>query len=82
MNALTIKIPEDLENALTRAAASRGVSRSELVREAIAAYTVRIEEKAHPDSALALAGDLVGCVRNAPSDLATDPRHMQGYGED
>jgi len=31
-------------------------------------------------SALELAGDLVGCVEDAPEDLATNPEYMKGFG--
>ena len=32
-------------------------------------------------SALDLAGGLVGSVDGGPGDLATDPEHLNGYGE-
>lgn len=82
MNTLTVKIPEELERALDRAAVLRGVSRSRLVREAIAVHVAPIKAEAHSACALALAGDLVGRVRRSPRDLASDPRYMRGYGED
>lgn len=31
-------------------------------------------------SALDLAGDLVGCLEDAPEDLATNPEYMKGFG--
>ena len=32
-------------------------------------------------SALDLAGDIVGCVQDAPADLSTNPIHMEGFGQ-
>ena len=31
-------------------------------------------------SAAELAGDLVGCLNDGPSDLSTNPRYMEGFG--
>lgn len=32
-------------------------------------------------SALELAGDLVGCLDDGPGDLATNPKHFEGFGQ-
>lgn len=32
-------------------------------------------------SALEMAGDLVGCVKGGASDLSTNKRYMEGFGE-
>jgi hypothetical protein len=34
-----------------------------------------------PSSALDLAGDLVGCFSGGPADLASNPRHLDGFGQ-
>lgn len=34
-----------------------------------------------PPSALDLAGDLVGCFSGGPADLASNPRHLDGFGQ-
>ena len=47
----------------------------------MAAYVARPHE--HGDgfvSALERAGDLVGCFEGGPSDLASNPRHMDEFG--
>jgi hypothetical protein len=33
-------------------------------------------------SALEFAGNLIGSVEGGPGDLATNPKHMDGYGQD
>lgn len=33
-------------------------------------------------SALELAGDLVGCLEGGPPDLSTNPKYMEGFGEE
>lgn len=37
-------------------------------------------QKPPAKSVLDLAGDLVGCV-DGPPDLATNPKHLDGYGQ-
>jgi hypothetical protein len=34
-----------------------------------------------PPRALDLAGDLVGCFSGGPADLASNPRHLDGFGQ-
>ena len=81
MTILTLKIPEELERELEDAAHVRGITKSQLAREAIASYIRRPARKANRFvSALDLAGDLVGSVRRAPRELATDPKFMDDFG--
>jgi metal-responsive CopG/Arc/MetJ family transcriptional regulator len=74
MRTVSFKLPEDLDNALDELARSRGASRSALVREALETLA-----KGKRRSVTALAGDLVGSV-DGPTDLATNRKHMAGYG--
>lgn len=75
MRSTSIKLPRNLEELLDRLARSRGVSRSTVVREAIAAYVVD-----RSLSATAAAGELVGSL-DGPRDLSTAAKHMRGFGE-
>ncbi len=83
MNTLTIKLPASLDEALAAASVRQQLSKSELVRRAIAAYMEGARAagggKAAP-SALAQAGDLVGCFAGGPADLSSNPRHMDDFG--
>ncbi|MFT3717343.1 CopG family transcriptional regulator [Pseudorhodoferax sp.] len=82
MNTLTIKIPPALEEQLLEAAQRAHLSKSELVRRALAAYVARPADAVQPFvSALDKAGDLVGCFEGGPSDLASNPRHLDGFGQ-
>lgn len=84
MNTLTIKIPEGLDAALAQASARAQLSKSEFVRRAVTAYLVPGRDEASAakaPSALALAGDLVGCFAGGPADLASNPRHLDGFGK-
>lgn len=75
MRTVSFKLPEDLDDALSELARSRGASRSAVVREALEALA-----KGKRRSVAALAGDLVGSV-DGPVDLATSRKHMSGYGK-
>ena len=80
MNTLTVKIPEALERKIARVARRKRISKSELVRQAIEQYAARSAEPGGFQSALDLAGSLVGSLRGAPADLASNPAHMEAYG--
>jgi hypothetical protein len=84
MNTLTIKIPAGLDAALAEASVQAQLTKSELVRRAVTAYLAPGGPHAGGGpvpSALALAGDLVGCFSGGPSDLASNPRHLDGFGQ-
>ena len=75
MRAITVKLPNHLDESLIALARQRNTSRSALIREALERLTdtPRI-------SILARAADLVGSL-DGPGDLSTNPRYMDGYGE-
>ena len=81
MTTLTVKIPDALERGITLAARRERVTKSELVRRAMAKYIAQTGEDQKYQSALDLAGDLIGSVRDSPADLATNPRYMDEYGK-
>jgi predicted transcriptional regulator len=79
MRVVTVKLPEDLDERLVKTAARSGVSKSSLVREALAAYLGEpVEEGAEP-TVFELVRDAVGRVAG-PGLAATDPERMKGYG--
>lgn len=81
MNTLTIKIPVALEREISLASRREHVTKSEFVRRAVAAYVARAPGQATFVSALEQAGDLVGCFKGGPKDLASNPKHMEGFGK-
>ena len=78
MTTLSLKVPELLERRLTRLAESRGESRSEVMRKALVRFLD--ETAAQPDSCLARAAGLVGCVEG-PADLSHNKKHLEGFGK-
>ncbi|MGO9991829.1 MAG: CopG family transcriptional regulator [Steroidobacteraceae bacterium] len=81
MTTLTVKIPEALARSIAMAARRERVTKSELVRRAMAKYVAQIGEDHKFQSALDLAGGLIGSVRGGPVDLATNEKYMDDYGK-
>lgn len=80
MKVLSLKLPESLDRKLAAVVKRRRIAKSVVVREAIEQYLDESRE-VRGGSFLELAGDLVGCVKGAPSDLSSNPKHMEGYGK-
>ena len=78
MTTMSLKVPEVLERRLVCLAESRGASRSEVIRDALERFLN--EKSAHPDSCLALASDLIGCVEG-PADLSHNKKRLEGFGK-
>lgn len=79
MKTIYLKVPEAMDRQLARRAAARGISKSDLVREAVAEYLSASGRRATV-SFLARAADLVGCL-GGPEDLSYNPEHLTGYGK-
>lgn len=75
MKTVSFKLPEALDDSLTELARKRKVSRSSLVREALAAYTVAGR------ASVTAAADAVTMGVNGPRDLSSNPKHLARYGK-
>lgn len=82
MHTLTVKMPQQLAAALDEISAREHLSKSELVRRAIENYLRAQNTGGSRASVLDRAGDLVGCFKGGPKDLASNPRHLAGFGRD
>ena len=76
MKVLTIKVSDPLYAKVTAEAASRNVSRSEFVRQRLAADTA-----VKGESLWDKMKDLVVHDDNLPRDLSSNKKHMKGYGQ-
>lgn len=81
MNTLTIKISDELQTQIEEASRRTHLTKSELVRRALTAYMARKVVDGRGASALEQAGDLVGCFKGGPKDLASNPKHMESFGK-
>jgi predicted transcriptional regulator len=77
MKTIAIKLPDDLLAAIQFAAKKRGETRSAVMREALQEF---LSKNQNTGSCLDLARDLAGRVQG-PSDLSTNPAHMDHYGK-
>ena len=81
MKTLTIKVPEELDAELRRAAEQRGESRSCLVREAIVSYIRGDGVRRQDVSCYDLANDLAASF-DGPTDLGrSKKKHLKGFGQ-
>ena len=79
MKNISLKLPDELHARLARVSEQRGAAKSEVVRAALEAYFAASPGPPNGVSCADLAGDLVGSL-DGPTDLATNPRHLRGYG--
>jgi predicted DNA-binding protein len=78
MTTITCKLPDELSAHLEAAARQRRVSKSYLVREAIAAS---LRKKKPAVSAFDLIKDACGIIKGGPKDYASDARHLRKFGQ-
>lgn len=75
MTVVSVKVPDALVRRIDTLARESGKSRSEVIRDALEAWSGH-----HGGgSLLDMAGDLVGALEG-PGDLSTSPEHLEGYG--
>ncbi len=77
---ISVRVPASLGTRIRQSSRIKGQTPSDVVRLALENYLVKENS---PGSAyeLAQAAGLIGCVRRAPKDLSTDPRHFEGFGQ-
>jgi len=77
MKRMTVRVPDTLVTRLNLAARKHGTTRSAVVRDALEAYLGQFRPAAA--SCLDVVADLVG-TGAGPADLASNRRHLRGYG--
>jgi predicted DNA-binding protein len=80
MKVLSLKVPQALDRRLAAAVRHRREGKSALVRQALERYLDEVQEPRR-GSFLYLAGNLVGCVKDAPADLSSNPRYLADLGK-
>jgi len=79
VNTISLKLPDRLLELLEKESRSRRTTKSSLVREALE-KTLAPSATGSAASCFDLARDLAGSVKGLPRDLATNPKHMEGFG--
>lgn len=80
VTTISLKLPDDLLAQLEGEARARRVTKSQLVRDSLA-KALNSGPGASGGSCYDLARDLAGSVKGLPKDIATNPRHMAGFGK-
>ena len=78
MKQVSLKLPDELHAMLTSLSQQRGAAKSDVVRAALESYFAGANGAGI--SCADLAGDLIGSLEG-PADLATNPKHLRGYGQ-
>jgi hypothetical protein len=83
MSTLTIELPDDLAARLEAASAQAHMQPAQLVRatleKALPAYTS--DWPADGPSLFERMKDAIACIDSGVTDLATNPKHMEGFGQ-
>ena len=79
MPTLTLKVPETLAEQLQRVSSQRRVPKSQIVREAL---ETALRQECHQSTLSAHDRMKPGCgiVKGGPRDLASNPKHLEGFG--
>lgn len=80
MKTMTVKLPDELAVRLEKRANRLGVSKSALLRESLERDLGKDAVVEEEPSAYDLMKDGFGCVDSGIGDLATNPKHMEGFG--
>jgi predicted transcriptional regulator len=79
MKSVSLKLPDDLNAKLEQVSRERGAAKSDVVRDALDAYFAG-QTNGRQLSCADLAAEIIGSV-TGPVDLATNPKHMRGFGQ-
>ena len=80
MNTISLKLPDRLLERLEAATRARGTTKSSLVRECLE-QSLDARPAKGKATCYDLASDLAGSLKGLPYDLATNPKHMKGFGQ-
>ena len=81
MDRINVRVNARLKQQLEAEAREKGVSPSDIVRQALEEH---LQQRTPRESAYDLAkrAGLIGIFKGGPSDLSTNPKHMEGFGSD
>jgi predicted transcriptional regulator len=79
MTTISLKIPDELVSRVDAAARSKRTTRSALLREALEEKLRALDRKS-PPSLFDQSADLCGIGESGTGDLASNPKHLEGFG--
>ena len=83
MHTLSIDLPDILGARLVEIAQRRGADEKQVASEVLQEYLLRQEQCSMSGSFMALAREILDASGdvNGPTDLSTNPAHLDGYGQ-
>ena len=82
MSTLTLELNDSLATRLQSASAKRHIAPEQFVRETIErALQEGLELDENSPSLRELMGNAIGCMDSGIGDLATNPKHLEGFGQ-
>jgi hypothetical protein len=78
--AIVVRVPKSLNARLEEAAKRDRKSKSAFIRKVLESHVGGPKSKRRP-TLMDLAGDLIGAFSGGPTDLASNPKHMEDYGK-
>jgi hypothetical protein len=78
MTTITAKIPRDLALKLESRSVAMRVSKSKIIRDALSKELKIVKKKPSLYDAMK---DAIGCFKSGVPDLATNLKHMEGFGK-
>jgi hypothetical protein len=79
VNTISLKLPDRLLELLEKESRARRTTKSSLIRESLE-KTLAVRPSEGRATCYDLARDLAGSLKGLPRDLATNPKHMEGFG--
>jgi metal-responsive CopG/Arc/MetJ family transcriptional regulator len=81
MERINVRVDTRLKQQLEAEAREKGVSPSEIVRQALEEH---VQKRMPGESCYDIAkrAGIIGVFKGGPTDLSTNPAHMEGFGRD
>ncbi len=80
VTTISLKLPDHLLGVLEKESRARGTTKSALVRECLT-KSLGGHRSSDASTCYDLAHDLAGSLKGLPRDLASNPKHMDGFGD-
>jgi Arc/MetJ-type ribon-helix-helix transcriptional regulator len=82
MQSMSLRLPEPMFKEVVERAKANAVSQTEVIRDALTLYLkMPAEEAPKPLSAYEAGKKWIGICKDGPSDLSTNPLHMEDFGK-
>jgi hypothetical protein len=81
MERINVRLDARLKQELEAEARAAGLRPSDIVREALEAHMTRRRKRSNCRDLAERLG-ILGSAKGLPSDLSTNPAHMEGFGRD